>query len=345
MLLEIIFLNKQPYDDKLLTEYLLGLLPEGDAETLDELSFTDDEMAARMRAVENDLVDAYSRGELPGSMVERFNSYYLSSPTRQAKVAFARGLRKVIDRSVATERAERRPGVVELSPIQKPVTGKNLLRRFFVVPSTALEWGLVTAVLLVLVAGGWLLSENSRLQNQVRQAQGEREVLLSRERELQSQLQAQQSTDSEKEHVLESLRNRVARLEQPTDEQQGGKPQPPEATTEPNIIAFTLAPLRRGIAGIVDIPISADTDYVTMQLELEPSDFTLYRAELKALPAGQVVWKSRKLRSRATGDVKVVAVTVRATLLKSQRYQMEVYGISSGGSSEPIGSYAFRVMK
>lgn len=56
-------------------------------------------------------------------------------------------------------------------------------------------------------------------------------------------------------------------------------------------------------------------------------------------------WKSRKLRARARGDGKVVAVTVRATLLKSHRYQMEGYGISSSGSSEPISSYAFRVIK
>ena len=338
-------MNEQVNDDKLLSQYLLGLLPEREAERLDELSITDDEVAARLQAVENDLVDAYARGELSGPTLERFNSYYLTSPRRREKVGFARGLQNVLDRYVATEQAEGRRAVVESSAIKNPVARKNLLRRFFSVPATALQWGLAAAVVVVLAASGWLLLENARLQSQVRQAQGEREEALRRERELQSQLQAQQSAESEKEQELESLRDRIARLEQGAPEHQGGKDQTAETASEPNVALFTLAPQTRGAAGIVDIPISADTDYVTMQLELEPSDFIIYRADLKAMPVGEVVWKSRKLRARARGDGKVVAVTVRAALLKLQRYQMEVYGISSGGTSEPISSYTFRVVK
>ena len=40
--------------------YLLGPSEE-DAERLDEASITDDEVAGRLRVVENDLVDAYER--------------------------------------------------------------------------------------------------------------------------------------------------------------------------------------------------------------------------------------------------------------------------------------------
>ena len=47
-------------------DYLLGQLPESEAERLDELSITDDECAERIRAVEHDLVDAFARGELEG---------------------------------------------------------------------------------------------------------------------------------------------------------------------------------------------------------------------------------------------------------------------------------------
>ncbi len=51
-------------DDRQLIRYLLGLLPDEEAELYDEQSIVDDDLAARLRLVENDLVDAYVRGTL-----------------------------------------------------------------------------------------------------------------------------------------------------------------------------------------------------------------------------------------------------------------------------------------
>ena len=45
-------------DDRQLIRYLLGLLPEDEAQRYDEQSIVDDDVAARLRQVENDLVDA-----------------------------------------------------------------------------------------------------------------------------------------------------------------------------------------------------------------------------------------------------------------------------------------------
>src|SRR3982751_5173878 len=47
-----------------LVRYLLGHLPEAEADALDERSIVDGEFAERLRAVEHDLADAYVRGEL-----------------------------------------------------------------------------------------------------------------------------------------------------------------------------------------------------------------------------------------------------------------------------------------
>ena len=81
-----------------LERYLLGLLPDEDAERLDEMSISDDEVAGRLRVVENDLVDAYVRGTLSGEKLERFESFYLSSDRRREKVRFARTFLSAIDR-------------------------------------------------------------------------------------------------------------------------------------------------------------------------------------------------------------------------------------------------------
>ena len=85
--------SQHPFDDALLTQYLLGALPEDQTERVDEASITNDEIALRLRAMENDLVDAYVRGELSGETLERFESAYLANPERRKRVVFATALR------------------------------------------------------------------------------------------------------------------------------------------------------------------------------------------------------------------------------------------------------------
>jgi hypothetical protein len=84
--------DKSPDDRELLRNYLLAGLPEEEIERLDELSIADDEFAWRLRDVENDLIDAYVRGELTGEIRAKFQSSYLSSAERREKVAFAEAL-------------------------------------------------------------------------------------------------------------------------------------------------------------------------------------------------------------------------------------------------------------
>src|ERR1700722_18106227 len=84
--------DKQSFDDQVLLRYLLGSLPEEEAERLDELSVVDDAIAWRLSAVENDLVDAYVGGQLSGGDLAEFKKCYLSSPRRLQKLEFAEAL-------------------------------------------------------------------------------------------------------------------------------------------------------------------------------------------------------------------------------------------------------------
>jgi hypothetical protein len=79
-------------DDELVVRYLLSALTDAETECLDELSITDDAFAVRLRAVEQDLVDAYVKGELSGEAVALFRSRYLASPAQRKKVRFAEAL-------------------------------------------------------------------------------------------------------------------------------------------------------------------------------------------------------------------------------------------------------------
>lgn len=124
--------DTQP-DEAQMLRYVLGLLPEVEAESLDLLSVTDDELAARLSAVEHDLVDAYVRGELQGDTLDRFETWYLSSPRRMQKVAFARTLSSLENRRRFSGTARRIP-----------------------------PWALLAATLAIFLTSGYLIIDNLR---------------------------------------------------------------------------------------------------------------------------------------------------------------------------------------
>jgi hypothetical protein len=158
------------YDDQLVIQYLLGDVPADEAERLDELSIVDDEFAVRLNNVENDLVDAYVRGELAGATRERFQSHYLCSPRRREKVNFAESLMVLSDRAPVPATADvRAPGWrwPHLSPV------------------------FAAAMCLLLIAAGFLTYQNILLRTQLLQTQQQRAALEHREREAKNQHEKQ----------------------------------------------------------------------------------------------------------------------------------------------------------
>jgi hypothetical protein len=199
------------------------------------------------------------------------------------------------------------------------------------------QWGLAAAASLLLMATGWLATENWRLRGQVNQARTERTAAEQREREL---LASHSSFTSEKEAEVARLRENLDRLKQ------GSTGSPSQTLWQvPAIVALTLTPQTRGVSRIADVNIPADTDFVAIELQLESGDDPGYRATLKAVSDNQVIWRSGRLKNRSNGDIKVVGISLRPALLKSTRYMVEVVGVSAGGSNESVGTYVFRVIK
>lgn len=149
--------------DRRLVDYVLGLLPETEAERVDEASVVDDAVAARLRAVEDDLVDAYVRGTLTGATLQRFETYYLASPRRREKVAFARNFTGAVDRAaVAAPALKVRP------------------RGTF--------WKLMAVAAVLLLACAGLVLQTVRLGRGMNVAEQQREALDRRAHDLQQQV-------------------------------------------------------------------------------------------------------------------------------------------------------------
>jgi hypothetical protein len=174
-------MTRRPIDEKLITDFLLGNLPEEEIERLDEMSLADDDFANRLQSVENDLIDAYVRSELSGTTLTQFKSNYLKSSKRQEKVAFAQALQK---------------------QFRKPVH-KDHGSDFLTAPQSSFRWLLAAAAIVLLLFGSYLFFENVNLQNQVRQLQAERESSRQHEQQLQKQIAQlkHQTNDTRKEDI------------------------------------------------------------------------------------------------------------------------------------------------
>lgn len=345
-------MSKQTHNDQTLTRYLLGALPDAEAERLDELSFTDDEFAEALKAAEKDLVDAYVQGELQGAALERFKSHYLASPLRRGKTEFAQAFQLMAEKNVGAKALEIGTEAHEESGVKRKGSWWFFSSGFFMAPRPAVGWGAAFAALVLIVAVGWLAFENARMRGQVTQTQAMRESLERREQELQSELEGRRTADAETELELARVREERERLEQELKKQeaqaqQRATVQRPSPSGGVGIASFTLAPQMREAARIREVSVPPDAGYLEMRLELEPNDYFAYRVALIKQAGNQTLWRSGKLRARAAmGDDKVVSVSFRAGLLKPQTvYLLRVTGVSASGVPEIVSDYPFRVVK
>ena len=65
-------------NEKLISQYLLGELPEEQQVEIEDRAFSDKDYLATITTVENDLIDEYVRGELSPSDQQRFESRFLA---------------------------------------------------------------------------------------------------------------------------------------------------------------------------------------------------------------------------------------------------------------------------
>jgi hypothetical protein len=79
-------------DEAGIRRYLLGLLPEAEAEALEEEYFARPEALERIRGVEDDLLDDYAAGRLGPDEKRSFESRYLASQPLRDRVLAARAL-------------------------------------------------------------------------------------------------------------------------------------------------------------------------------------------------------------------------------------------------------------
>jgi hypothetical protein len=315
--------------DAVLLRYLLGALPVDEAEPIEEASIVDEDLAARLNAMECDLVDSYVRGELEGANLAKFQSWYLSSPLRVQKVEAAKAIMVITDAAaegspvskaaevkppVETKRAPAASAAPTLSYGGRPTAAGSGGLRFGMFRAWPML-GFAAALLILIVAVGFLTSRNKRLRNEVAETKKETTELTAKLNE---------------EHAAAN-----------GDGQKGGAPGSLAHGLD-NVATVTmfLPSPTRGASTVPTVKVPAGTGLVVLSLGLGSNNEDSYRAQLMDPATQKVLWHSGVLRPGSDGTY--VSVTVPAPMLRSKIYLLQLMHDAGNGSSELLASYPFQ---
>jgi hypothetical protein len=108
---------------------------------------------------------------------------------------------------------------------------------------------------------------------------------------------------------------------------------------------FLLSAPRRGLStDMTTVSIPRGTGQVSLRLQVESDEYATFWAAVRDPVTTRHVWRSRDLAAEASGGDRIVTFTVPVETLLSQRYSVELFAVTAGGSAELVVQYPVRVV-
>jgi len=316
--------------DELIVRYLLGLLPDSYREQFDEASIEDDEFAAQLRLVEDDLIDDYVRRKLPADTLERFEAYYLSSPRRRERVRRSAAFLSAVDRDRATalrDASTPRPSVrtpecrlVTTAPRVDPAPSGGI----------RLAWRVPLAAAALIAVSSALAWTVYRPSTPMAPASPREQPLFP------------PSSASSPSEAAEEPPPRLATRRPSPESRPSFDPQPIGLQGTPNV-ALILPPQRRAVDEVATALADVLDGPLALELQIDAAGYSDWRAALRDPALDRIVWRSGRLVARRAVDQLSVTVVIPHGLLQSKRYWLELSGRPAGSLPEIVGSYVFQI--
>jgi hypothetical protein len=309
--------------DDVMMRYLVGELSEPERVALESRYFADQRAFDRLERFEQDLIDKYARGRLPGETRARFEAAYLSNPNRRERLKFGEALAARIDQS-------------EPSPVMPVNSGywRQRLLSWVGPESRALAFSMALVLLLLAAGSVWLLVQSSRLRAELARRDSAAADQAQRQAELQRQLGDQQKQNQELAAQLERLSNTAAPQTSPS----------PGGAVPAFVTLFLAANGVRGAepAAPATLIIPKGTQEVRVNLTLKDHDYRDYQIVLQAI-AGPEIFNRRNLKPRINRSGATFSLSLPASKLPTGDYMLTLRGAAPGGEFEDVSNSLFHV--
>src|SRR5262245_18642845 len=143
--------------------YLLGEMSIEEQIAMETGYFTDPEKFNLLQVVEHDLIEGYINGKLSASGRVKFEQHFLSTPSRREQVRFFQTLAKVVPFDITQQAPEQttvRAAALESIDLGQKSSWLESILASFRGPKLALGMSFAAAMLVLVVAGTWLVIGN-----------------------------------------------------------------------------------------------------------------------------------------------------------------------------------------
>jgi hypothetical protein len=314
-------MKQNPSDDRLLRSYLLGELPEPEADRLEERLLADDELFDLMEALEAELLADCSRGELAPAERERVLRRLASSPQGRERLALAGSLNKVADG--ISQQATVVPFRIHATAPKAPKA-----------PKAVFQWVAMAAGLLLVAGLSWFQLPTPQMPQKGNSPPVHTSDSQAPEKptapSVPEEKRASKSTPQQPERTPETTTEKIAEKGQ-------------ASTKRPDLVkavfALSLATLR-GEEEIQEFHLPRGADIAEIQIDLEGlDDSESFHAAVRSKDKG-IIWEKSDLEGRPLDWGTALVLDVPAELLAPGRYEVAV---TAGAEAEEM-TQEFRVV-
>lgn len=329
--------------EKACERYLLGELTEQEQAQLEEAYFTNDARFESFLAVKHDLIDAYARGDLSGVKRQRFEQNFLASGPRRQRVEEAKEFIRAVSAAPLKESIVNEP--INSSTQSSDVPWWRSISNLFVLRPLVFR-GAVAALLLLVVAGSWVLVR--RYQRQQADLQELHQVALrQKEEELKraSASPVNENTSAPDSNVTSNLsdnRQPVNSTDVPKPGTVNKRPRQPASGQVASI--FLLPFSARGDSDSHPLLLRSETRAVRLTLAFQKADYSRYEVVLRTAEGEQVLRRG-PLSDRSNAAGRSVTLTLDPAIFRRRDYIVTLNGITSEGKPETVAEYYFHVKR
>lgn len=281
---------------------------------------------------EEELIDAYVRGELSLDERKVLERGLRASPHLADRLHFARLLADAADQATEEEVSSYRRRE-EFLPLRKSWWPFGLTWG----QRPALNLAFAACALIILMGGAGLLVGWIRLRRESQQLAQKQAALERQKFEL-------QQSGAEQRLVTEQLRNQLKEEQQERDADQQliaglQRAQNQESTATATIASLFLLPASRSSETEKELRTPAGTSRIRLQLAVDSIDYHGFLVEVKNSQDKEIF--RQKLRPPRSG--KVVTFTIPSQVLPAGAYSVQLSGTAPDGATELVGNYSFRI--